>query len=103
MYLHCNLVVCNASKPSSRCSVDCSSLDFPRRRRETADEKGLKRAGLTEGPFIFNREPESAARDDFREKGTSMSNCTLFDATIGVQAGEGRKRCLHIQLSGFLL
>ena len=91
MYLHCNLVVCNASKASSRCTIDCSSLDFPRRRRDTEDERGLKRAGLTEGPFIFNREPESAARDDYKEKGTSMNNCILFVAAIGQQTRGGEK------------
>ena len=72
VYLHCNLIVCNASKPTSRCSVNCLNLEFPRKKRATEEEKGVARAGLTEGPFILMREPEAGARDDYREKGTSL-------------------------------
>ncbi|XP_078377512.1 uncharacterized protein LOC144660683 isoform X1 [Oculina patagonica] len=55
VYLHCKLLVCNASDPTSRCSVSCFT-DFPRRRRAMEEEKGVARAGLTEGPFIFRRD-----------------------------------------------
>jgi len=67
VYLHCNLVVCNASDTTSRCSVGCS-IDFPRRRRAMEVEKGVVRAGLTEGPFIFSRDVK-ADRDSYTEKG----------------------------------
>jgi len=77
VYLHCNLVVCNASKPTSRCSVDCLSLEFPRRKRAAEDEKGVARAGLTEGPFILRREPIAEARDEYREKESSLNVNTV--------------------------
>lgn len=67
VYLHCNLVVCNASDPTSRCSVGCS-IDFPRRRRAMEEEKGVARAGLTEGPFLFRSDVE-VDRDYYTAKG----------------------------------
>ena len=70
VYLHCNLVVCNASKPTSRCSISCLNLEYPRRKRDAGKEEGVARAGLTEGPFILRRESNTAARDDYKEEGT---------------------------------
>jgi len=84
VYLHCNLVVCNASKPSSRCSLDCSSLDFPRRRRNADDEGGEVRAGLTEGPFILKREPNASKRDDNSETGSPLNVNTVIVITMAV-------------------
>ena len=67
VYLHCNLVVCNASDPTSRCSVGCA-IDFPRKRRAIEEEKGVAQAGLTEGPFIFGSDVE-VNRDSYTAKG----------------------------------
>ena len=69
VYLHCKLVVCNATDPASRCNVDCFT-DFPRRRRRAMEKKsGMARAGLTEGPFIFRTDVEAEKDSVNTEKG----------------------------------
>ena len=63
--------------------MDCLSLEFPRRKRATEDEKGVARAGLTEGPFILRREPIAEARDEYREKGTSLTKlCSVWNDLV---------------------
>lgn len=71
VYLHCKLVVCNATDPNSRCNVDCFT-DFPRRRRRAMEkEKGVARAGLSEGPFLFKSEREGDKESVHSEEGTT--------------------------------
>lgn len=78
VYLHCNLVVCNASKPTSRCSISCLNLEYPRRKRDAGKEEGVARAGLTEGPFILRRESDTAARDDYKEEESPFNVTTVI-------------------------
>lgn len=84
VYLHCNLVVCNASKSSSRCSLDCLSLEFPRRRRNVEDENGELRAALMEGPFILKRDTDAAAREDNRERDSPLNVNTIIVIAMAI-------------------
>lgn len=104
VYLHCNLVVCNASKPNSRCSVDCASLQFPRKRRDIEDDKDEVRAGLTEGPFILRREPDEEWRYDYTKKGTHITKyfrITIAGTPVRQQAGRDGA-VVRVLASGFL-
>lgn len=84
VYLHCNLVVCNASKPNSRCSEDCASLQFPRKRRDIEDNKDEVRAGLTEGPFILRREPDEEWRYAYTKKDSPLNVNTVIVIAMAV-------------------
>lgn len=84
VYLHCNLVVCNASEPTSRCSVNCLNLEFPRRKRDTGNEKGVAKAGLSEGPFIFQREADMGARYNNRGKDSTFNITTVSVIAMAV-------------------
>ena len=98
VYLHCKLVVCNATDPNSRCNVDCFT-DFPRRRRRTMEKENSKdvaRAGLTEGPFLFRSQKETNKDSAHSEKGTTWFKPGLYRAKL---------KCydLYLLRSGFVI
>ncbi|KAJ7380108.1 hypothetical protein OS493_010819 [Desmophyllum pertusum] len=83
VYLHCNLVVCNASNPTSRCSVSCFT-DFPRRRRAMEQEKGVAHAALSEGPFLFRRDADADRDYYYTEKDSPFSVTTLVVIAMAI-------------------
>lgn len=54
VYLHCHLIVCNVTDPTSRCAIGCLSSSFGRFRRDASPSA---EAELTQGPFLLEKKP----------------------------------------------
>ncbi|XP_032218332.1 uncharacterized protein LOC116601533 isoform X2 [Nematostella vectensis] len=74
VYLHCHLLVCNASDPNSRCAQSCSS--FSRRYRRSAAE-----VELTQGPIMLVQTPP----DTLTQK-QEASSWTMYVWVVGGMA-----------------
>ncbi|XP_066269356.1 ZP domain-containing protein-like [Branchiostoma lanceolatum] len=57
VYLHCDVLLCNATDPTSRCAQDCQAV---RRRREAEGDTDVYL--LIQGPIVLN--DDQTARDD---------------------------------------
>ena len=66
VFVHCHVIVCNATKPESKCTKKCPSSG--RGRREVSDLMTDDVYSLAQGPLRLGKEKEEEKRDKSLEK-----------------------------------
>jgi len=87
VFVHCHVVVCNASDPSSKCARSCSPSD--RQRREVNDHMTDDVYSLAQGPLhLTRRKREEKDGNSLKNGGSSLTAMVaLFIMSVACLAG----------------